>query len=104
MLFKDDFFLFSWNGIFRIIRFEIYREFIIGNWVVNKNKEVFFCVVGGDIVLEYFNWFMKVFGGFVGIILNESVRVKFFFIVLELVRLIVEVKVMVGFVSEGVYY
>lgn len=40
---------------FELLDFEIYREFIIGNWVVNKNKEVFFCVVGGDIVLEYFN-------------------------------------------------
>lgn len=40
------------------------------------------------------------FGGLVGIMLNVSVRIKFFFIVLELVRLVIEVKFMVGLIID----
>ena len=32
---------------------KIYGEFITGNWVVNKNKEVPFCAIGGDTALEH---------------------------------------------------
>ena len=42
---------------------EIYGEFITGNWVVNKNKEVPFRAVGGDTALEHLNRSMKVSGG-----------------------------------------
>ena len=51
---------------------KIYGEFITGNWVVNKKKEVPFCAVGGDTALEHLNRSMKVSGGLVGITLNES--------------------------------
>lgn len=55
---------------------------------MNKNVEVLFCVIGVDNVFEYKNCFMKVFGGLVGIILNEVVWMKFFLIVLEFVSLV----------------
>ena len=63
---------------------EIYGAFITGNWVVNKNKEVPFCAVGGDTALEHLNRSMKVSGGLIGTTLNESTRGKFFLIAPEL--------------------
>lgn len=57
----------------KIIDFDIEVEFQNGNWVVNKNEMVLFCVFGVDNVLEYVNCFMKVSGGLVGIIFNFSV-------------------------------
>lgn len=104
LLSEDDPPLPSWNGIPRIIRPEIYREFITGNWVVNKNKEVPFCAVGGDTALEHLNWSMKVSGGLVGIILNESARTNFFLIAPELALLTAEAKAMVGLVPERAHH
>ena len=83
---------------------EIYREFITGNWEVNKIKEVPFCAVGGDTALEHLNGSMKVSGGLVGIILNESARAKFFLIAPELARLTAEAKAMVGLVPESAHH
>lgn len=70
------------------IDFEIYQEFQNGNWVVNKNAKVVFCVVGVDYVFEYVNRLIKVLGGLIGITLNFIVRTKYFLIVFELVRLV----------------
>ena len=83
---------------------EIYGEFITGNWVVNKNKEVPFCAVGGDTALEHLNRSMKVSGGLVGITLNESARAKFFLIAPELARLTAEAKAMAGLVPERAHH
>ncbi|CAH3136345.1 unnamed protein product, partial [Porites lobata] len=80
------------------------REFITGNWVVNKNKEVPFCAVGGDTALEHLNRSMKVSGGLVGITLNESARAKFFLIAPELARLTTEAKAMAGLVPERAHH
>ena len=38
----------------------IHQEFTNGNWVVNKNKDVSFCAVGGGNALEHQNRSMKV--------------------------------------------
>ena len=59
---------------------EIYGEFLISNWVVNKNQHVPFCAVGADHALEHINRSMKVSDGLVGITLNPSARTKFFLI------------------------
>lgn len=83
---------------------EIYGEFITGNWVVNKNKVVPFCAVGGDTALEHLNRSMKVSGGLVGITLNESARAKFFLISPELARLTAEAKAMAGLVAERAHH
>lgn len=74
--------------IVKEIDLEIYQEFQNGNWVVNKNLKVVFCVVGVDYVFEYVNRLMKVLGGLIGIMLNFIVCMKYFFIVFELVRLV----------------
>ena len=58
---------------------EIDEEFLSGNWVVNKNQDTAFCLVGADNALEHLNRKMKVSGGLVGITLNPNARVKFFF-------------------------
>ena len=79
---------------------EIYGEFTTGNWVVNKNKEVPFCAVGGDTALEHLNRSMKVSGGLEGNTLNESAQAKFFLIAPELARLTAEAKAMAGLVPE----
>ena len=42
---------------------EICREFMDGNWVVNKNA-IPFCAIGADHGLEQVNKMMKVNGGF----------------------------------------
>ena len=83
---------------------EIYGEFITGNWVVNKNKEVPFCAVGGDTALEHLNRSMKVSGGLVGITLNESAWAKFFLIAPELARLTAEAKAMEGLFPERAHH
>ena len=57
---------------------DIYREFISGNWVVNKNA-IPFCGTGADHALEQVNRMMKVSGGLVGITQNPNALVKFFF-------------------------
>ena len=51
---------------------DVYREFLDGNWVVNKNQSVPFCGLGADNGLEHINRSMKVSGGLVGITLNPS--------------------------------
>ena len=83
---------------------EIYGEFITGNCVVNKNKEVPFCAVGGDTALEHLNRSMKVSGGLVGITFNESAQTKFFLIAPELARLTAEAKAMTGLVPERAHH
>lgn len=52
------------------IDLDVYVEFFLGNWVVNKNINILFCVFGVDYVFEYVNCLMKVYGGLVGIIFN----------------------------------
>lgn len=47
---------------------------------------------------------MKVSGGLVGIILNESAQAKFFLIAPELAQLTAEAKAMVGLVPEGAHH
>lgn len=79
---------------------EIYREFLEGNWVVNKNPHVPFCALGADHALEHINRSMKVSGGLVGITLNPSARNKFFLIAPELARLADEAKHMAGITSS----
>ena len=66
---------------------DLYKEFMDGNWVVNKNGKVPFCAIGADTGLEHINCYMKVNGGLVGITLNEAARTKFFLIAPELARL-----------------
>ena len=66
---------------------DVYREFLDGNWVVNKNQHVPFCAIGADHALEHINRSMKVTGGLVGITLNANARTKFFLISPELARL-----------------
>ena len=83
---------------------EIYGEFTTGNWVVNKNKEVPFCAVGGDTALEHLNRSMKVSGGLEGNTLNESAQAKFFLIAPELARLTTEAKAMAGLVPERAHH
>lgn len=77
---------------------EVYREFMDGNWVVNKNPNVAFCPLGADNALEQINRSMKVSGGLVGITLNPNTRTKFFLIAPELARL-EEAKEMAGNIS-----
>lgn len=55
---------------FLLINFEVYVVFLLGDWVVNKNFIVLFCVFGLDYGFEYVNWLMKVNGGLVGIMFN----------------------------------
>ena len=74
----------------------VYREFLDGNWVVNKNQSVSFCGLGADNGLEHINRSMKVSGGLVGITLNPSARTKFFLIAPELARLAEQAKDMAG--------
>ena len=83
---------------------EIYGEFTTGNWVVNKNKEVPFCAVGGDTALEHLNRSMKVSGGLEGNTLIESAQAKFFLIAPELARLTAEAKAMAGLVPERAHH
>ena len=45
---------------------DIHQEFIVGNFVVNKNQ-IPFCAIGVDHALEHINRIMKVTGGLVGI-------------------------------------
>ena len=54
---------------------DIHEEFI-GDWVVNKNKDVAFCALGAEHALEQINRQMKV-KGLVGITLNQSARNRF---------------------------
>jgi len=61
----------------------IHQEFTNGNWVVNKNKDVSFCAVGGDNALEHLNRSMKVCGELVGITLYASAQTKFFVVAPE---------------------
>lgn len=75
---------------------EVYKEFLDGNWVVNKNQHVAFCGLGADHALEQINRSMKVSGGLVGITLNPNARTKFFLIAPELARLAEEAKEMAG--------
>ena len=75
---------------------DVYREFLDGNWVVNKNQSVPFCGLGADNGLEHINRSMKVSGGLVGITLNPSARAKFFLIAPELARLAEQAKDMAG--------
>lgn len=65
---------------------ELYQEFVVGNWVVNKNPNVSLCGLGADHALEQINLSMKVSGGSVGISLNPNARTKFFLIAPELSR------------------
>ena len=55
---------------------DIYQEFMVGNFTVNKNP-IPFCAVGVDHALEHINRMMKVTGGFVGIAQNASARDRF---------------------------
>lgn len=80
---------------------EVYREFLDGNWVVNKNANVPFCAVGADTGLEHINRSMKVTGGLVGITLNEAARTKFFLIAPELAKLAEEAKGMAGLSQDN---
>ena len=75
---------------------EIYKEFLDGNWVVNKNQGAAFCALSADHALEQINRSMKVKGGLVGITLNPNARTKFFLIAPELARLAEEAKEMAG--------
>ena len=75
---------------------DVYREFLDGNWVVNKNQSVPFCGLGADNGLEHINRSMKVSGRLVGITLNPSARAKFFLIAPELARLAEQAKDMQG--------
>ena len=75
---------------------DIHREFLDGNWVVNKTPNVSFCGLGADHELEQINRAMKVSGGLVGITLNPSARTKFFLISPELSRLSQQAKQKAG--------
>ena len=66
---------------------DIYEEFLQGNWVVNKNRQVPFCAIGADHALEHVNRSMKVPGGLIGITQNAYARSKFFLISPELAKL-----------------
>ena len=74
----------------------IHREYLDGNWVVNKNPNVSFCALVADHALEQINRAMKVSGGLVGITLNPSARTKFFLISPELSRLSQQAKQKAG--------
>ena len=67
---------------------EVLNMFQQGNWVVNKNLKVPFCVIGADHALEHINRSMKVSGGFVSITLNPTARTKIFLAAPELSRYI----------------
>ena len=78
----------------------IYKEFCQGNWVVNKNPDVAFCVLGADHALEHVNRSMKVSGGLIGITLNPKARTKFFLVAPELARLTEEAQDMAGLTTS----
>ena len=59
---------------------EIYVEFKLGNWVLNKNANAPFCAVSPDNALEHVNRSLKVSGGVVGIMLNPNAHTKYFLI------------------------
>ena len=79
---------------------DIYVEFLSGNWVVNKNPSVPFCVIGADHALEHINRSMKVVGGRTGITLNANARNKFFLTAPEMSRLTVDAEEMVGGIAS----
>ncbi|EDO39098.1 predicted protein [Nematostella vectensis] len=68
------------------------KEFLDGNWVVNKNPSVSFCGLGADNGLEHINRSMKVSGGLVGITFNPSALAKFFLKAPDLARLAEQAK------------
>ena len=59
----------------------IHQEFTNGNWVLNNNKDVSFCAVGGHNALEHLNRSIKVSRGLVAVTLNASAQTNFFLIV-----------------------
>ena len=77
----------------------IWKEFMDGNWVVNKSK-LPFCALGADHALEQVNRSMKVSGGLIGITLNPSARTKFFLIAPEMANLAQEAFEMAGISSN----
>ena len=79
---------------------EIYKEFCQGNWVVNKNPEVLFCVLGADHALEHVNHSMRVSDRLIGITLNLQARTKFFLVAPELARLAEEAQDMAGLTTS----
>ena len=74
---------------------DIYQEFMVGNFTVNKNP-IPFCAVGVDHALEHINRMMKVTGGFVGITQNASARDRFVLTVPERGKLAEEAHQMAG--------
>lgn len=73
---------------------KIVKEFLQGNWVINKNSRLPFCAVGADHALEHINRAMKLAGGLVGIILNLNAQAKIFLISPELAILAEEAQEM----------
>ena len=78
---------------------DIYREFISGNWVVNKNS-IPFCAIGADHALEQVNRMMNVSGGLVGITQNPNALAKFFLAAPELSNIANEAHKMAGLKSR----
>ena len=78
---------------------DIYKEFISGNWVVNKNS-IPFCAIGADHALEQVNRMMKVSGGLVGITQNSNALAKFFLAAPELSNIANEANKMAGLKSR----
>lgn len=74
---------------------EIWKQFMEGNWVVNRSL-VPFCALGADEALEHQNRKLKVRGGLVGITLNENARNRFFLANSELTRIASETDRMMG--------
>ena len=62
---------------------EIWREFMDGNWVVNKNA-IPFCAIGADHGLEQVKKWWKSAEDFIGITLNHNALTKFFHVAPEL--------------------
>ena len=75
---------------------EIWKQFMEGNWVVNRSS-VPFCALGADEALEHQNRKLKVHGGLVGITLNENSRNRFFLANSEQTRIACETEKMLGF-------
>lgn len=64
----------------------IWKEFLEGNWVVNKNK-IPFSALGDDEALERENRRLRVQGGLTGMTLNESARTRLFLTDVELTNI-----------------
>ena len=64
------------------------------------NKNVTFCAVGADNVLDHVNRSMKISGGLISITLNPTAHTKYFLIAPELARLAEQTKLMAGTSSK----